>query len=314
MANFCRIDFLSIKVRAKIAEPSNACTLAIALDKGESKVFQEDSAWDLVTAIQQRNIVNADLFYLSSNGVAIDFSSNPPGKYFQIDTPTPGIELSYDIYEDFTLVKPPNLFKHDEVWAYLEELHKQVQGRPTWPEEADWELYPEFRGYYLKVFQAMGLDYHPDQLEYKSRHRFFIGTEPFEVNGQAIAGLCELAKLMGVKTKDENASEAIDANNAPTTCGSIAETVEVNARLVFKRYADKILERHGLAAVSEMVGYASDRLRAAYDTESGKDKGTPIQTKPTQKAEQPESPEFAEYKDDIAAALKSMDIPLPKDF
>lgn len=308
MPSFFRLDFLSVKAVIQNNKPGEKLTVLIAMGDNH-KLIEARSTGELVKAIVESGLLEVE--WLTS--YEFKLTSLPPGKYFNIDTPDSHLVIQHQIEEDFTLVSAPNVFKHDKVWAYLEELHKAVAGYPTWNEEADWVLYPKFRGYYQKVLDAMGLPFYSDDLEYKSRHRFFIGTEPFEFNGQSVAGVCGLAQLMGVKPKKEQDTAPQEEGEAaePET-GSVALDLEVSTRMVFKRYADRLLENYGLEDVSKMVTLANRRLREAYEKEDGGStpKAKPKLAKPVQQ----DAPEFLEQKESIASKLAELNVPLPEGF
>lgn len=168
---------------------------------------------------------------------------------------------------DFVIVFPLPIQKSRKVSAYHQELRNAISGFHVWPEELDSKLYPALKTYYKKI--ALFFDFNPDLLTQKSRHHFFIATEPIEYKKQLIPGLSFLEKLLGYDyPKDESAianSEDVISTGDPNL------DIIADAILIFKVGG---LENHySLDELAKLCKQANDRLKQAEELARGETKG-----------------------------------------
>ena len=229
---------------------------------------------------------------------------------FVVDTPGIGVKiLSDQIREDFLLVAPPPTVRHKLVRAYHNELLSQISGMECHPSSADAIIYPKFKKYYQKIFEFLfsTLKLSTDALEPISRHRFFICSEPVEINGQMVLGLPELSKLMGYSLNQTTDTPAQKDDFDPIT------KLTADILLIFKGRARWLLENYGVGELNQIAIAASNRLAEAQDYNNEQPNGHRVVTPPkTLNIKDPE--ELARSKGAIASQLQDLDVPLPDDW
>ena len=169
---------------------------------------------------------------------------------------------------DFSLVFPLSIQKSRQATAYYQEFRRAIAGIHVWPEELDTTIFPQFKIYYQKI--AHFFDLNPDQLTLKSRHNFFVATEPIDYKGRLIPGLSFLERLLGYDYPRED-DDITQPDQAIVTTGDPTLDVIADAILIFKIGG---LENHySLNELVKLCKQANDRLKQAEDSAKGDSKG-----------------------------------------
>lgn len=263
--------------------------------------------FEIADVLKQDKRLVVDVLF---NGDRIQLSTY--GTPFIIDTPTPDIQISVDIDEDFVLVFAPVASEHKRVHAYHQELLKAIEGEALYPASTDSHLYPTYRKYYQAVFATLGIGVDCDRLSSESRHAFLITTEPF-LHPQTktwMAGTCGLAQLMGFSIPDE-IKEIEEEDRDDTLLSAVA-----GALLMFKNRAGWVVSNYSLVELSTLIRIASERVQAAndeMDKRMGKTGNAPSEPLP-ETLPVADSDKWLEVKDDVVDKLNGLHIPLPKNF
>ena len=230
---------------------------------------------------------------------------------FLVDSPTPDVEITVDITEDFVLVFAPTVAQHKRVHAYHQELIQAIAGEPLHPASTDWQLYPNYKNYYQAVMNQLLPELNCSDLSSRSRHEFFIATEPVQhpKTQQWMMGTSGLAQLMGFSIPDELKEVEVDTKKDDTLLSAVT-----GALLIFKGRASWVVQNYSLVELSYLLTTASERIRAANAEMDNRFKNESSRVQVPEVKPAPESKKWTAVKEGAIARLTDLNVPLPKFF
>lgn len=213
------------------------------------------------------------------------------------------VRLDY-LGDDFAIIVSPSVKESRKIIFYIEEFKNQIAicDPPinVWPESYDAELFWRFKKFYQKIGKFFDIEV--EQLKEKSRHHFFIGTEPVKIKNNIRIGLSLIEQLLGFDYPKDAA--AIEIDNLTTT-GDPFLDITTHALLIFK-VAD-LNERFSLEDLHKMCKLAGDLQDRATKEDSKQSINNDLDS-------EPEHEDFIKNKAKIMNTLQSLGITIPAGF
>lgn len=169
----------------------------------------------------------------------------------------------------FIHLSAPSVLNHHRVIHIWSHLRSQVSKYQIYPEEEDFNLFPLFRETYEEVARAIDIKFNPAELTYKSRHHFFICTEPIPNpdpnENNLIPGLSLLHELLGFKIQRIDEVQPSEYETEMESTGDPALDVVTDTLLIFKKNAWNLIKEYSLSDLVKICKQASWRLRVSQE-------------------------------------------------
>lgn len=216
-----------------------------------------------------------------------------------INSETGIVRLNY-IDGDFILVPPPTVRVSRQLIPLISEFKAELKNVdfPLWPYEYDAALFYQFRGYYHKMSDLLGIEKY-EHLATECRHCFFICTKPISHNGTNRLGISLLEQLLGFGYSSETSQPKVSM-----TTGNPYLDVTVYALLAFKIGGLEAL--YSLDDLHKMCKLAGDLHEAATNTKKDfVDESLELE---------PENEDFTKIKSATMKQLSQLGIDIPEGF
>lgn len=219
--------------------------------------------------------------------------------YPHINSETGTVKLNY-IDGDFILIPPPTVRVSRQLIPLISEFKAELKNVefPLWPYEYDAALFHQFRGYYHKMSNLLGIEKY-EHLETEYRHCFFICTKPTSHNGTNRLGISLLEQLLGFGYSSESPNPKV----AMTTGDPFLDVI-THSYLVFKFAGLESL--YSLTDLHKMCKLAGDLHEAATNTKKDfVDESLELE---------PENEDFTRIKSTTVEQLSNLGIEIPENF
>ena len=226
----------------------------------------------------------------------------------------------------FVLVRAPNTYAALDINQYYLDFKREVQGKTLWLINNDAKLaelqqtvYAVYSGRIKQLAEMLhpGLEQRCDEMALDSRHRFFVASQPIDYENEKLPGLSGLDRLLGYSHKNtviqkehpEQEDDSAFIEQIIDSTGSHILDLIVDANLVFKGRADRLLKRHSPTEITNMLIYAGKRLKPPEEQLADK-----MESPIYRDVELPtESDGFKAKRDHVMAQLEGMGIEMPVD-